>query len=156
VEAKDTFALLTCCIIVVLWVLFCHTKNTSLIIWLLLCAGAGRTCDDGTCWAGVEFWTQHVCLLFFRFVAGFNRRYSSSNRRRAPRQRGTTMLGDVLLDREVPVVTSSISRISRFSLSEVLIVVGLCACLWASVSVPCLKKIVHVLNYICQWYMDYT
>ena len=41
-----------------------------------------------------------------------------------------SVVGDVLVDSEAPVVTSSISRICRLSLSEVLIEVGLRACIY--------------------------
>ena len=40
-----------------------------------------------------------------------------------------SVIGDVPVDSEAPVVTSSISRICRLSLSEVLIVIELRACI---------------------------
>ena len=59
-----------------------------------------------------------------------------------------SVVGDVPVDSGVPVVTSSISRICRLSLSEVLIGVGLRACIhrdecarvFVSVSTVFLKK----------------
>ena len=59
-----------------------------------------------------------------------------------------SVVGDVLVDSETPVVTSSISRISRFSLSEVLIRVGLracihrgeCACVCERLRLYCISK----------------
>ena len=55
-----------------------------------------------------------------------------------------SVVGGVPVDSGAPVVTSSISRICRLSLSEVLIEVGLCACIYrddcACVCTAFLKK----------------
>ena len=63
-----------------------------------------------------------------------------------------SVVGDVPVDSEAPVVTSSILRICRLSLSEVLIGIGLCArihrdeCAYVFVSV-CVCTVFFKKNY---------
>ena len=69
------------------------------------------------------------------------------------------VVGDVSVDSGAPVVTSSISKICRLSLSEVLIGVELrvcihrdeCACVFVSICVcnVFLKKNIEIVCYIC-------
>ena len=50
------------------------------------------------------------------------------------------MVGDVLVNSEAPMVTLSISRICQLSLSEVLIRVGLYACICERLRLYCVSK----------------
>jgi len=63
-----------------------------------------------------EFSTRHWCLHFPRFISEFNRCCSLSG-------------SDEPVDSEMSVVTSSTSRICRFSLPDVLIEIELRTCI---------------------------
>jgi hypothetical protein len=113
---------------VILHIYFCDIRNLTSSVLGFFCSG--------TCPPGFESPTWHRCSCFSRFIPGFN-------------DTMLLVLGDVSLDSEASVVTSSISRFAgptQFFGGAHRGSVSVRSCMWASASVTRSKKTSSVLG----------